>query len=94
MSAQPNSQLSVMLGFQVDDVGAEFARLEGSKQLPIQSVLQPTTLNGATDQSTFVIPTQIPSISSRPTAHSAQLALRHSGMLAQMASRFAIAQLC
>ena len=49
-----------MLDSRVDDVAAEFARLQGSKQLPIQSVLQPTTLNGPTDQSTFVIPTQNP----------------------------------
>jgi catechol 2,3-dioxygenase-like lactoylglutathione lyase family enzyme len=35
---------SVMLEFQVDDVDAEFVRLQRSKEPPIQFVLQPTTL--------------------------------------------------
>jgi catechol 2,3-dioxygenase-like lactoylglutathione lyase family enzyme len=35
---------SVMLEFQVDDVDAEFARLQGSTQPPLEFVLQPTTL--------------------------------------------------
>ena len=35
---------SVMLEFQVGDVDAEFARLRGSADLPIDFVLEPTTL--------------------------------------------------
>ena len=35
---------SVMLEFQVGDVDAEFARLRGSTDLPIDFVLEPTTL--------------------------------------------------
>jgi catechol 2,3-dioxygenase-like lactoylglutathione lyase family enzyme len=35
---------SVMLEFQVDDVDAEFARLQALTQVPLEFVLQPTTL--------------------------------------------------
>jgi catechol 2,3-dioxygenase-like lactoylglutathione lyase family enzyme len=35
---------SVMLEFQVGDVDAEFARLRGSMDFPIDFVLEPTTL--------------------------------------------------
>jgi catechol 2,3-dioxygenase-like lactoylglutathione lyase family enzyme len=43
-AAHARSGGSVMLEFQVDDVDAEFARLQGSTQLSIEFVLKPTTL--------------------------------------------------
>jgi predicted enzyme related to lactoylglutathione lyase len=99
---------TVMFEFQVDDVDAEFARLQSS------SYCSRRLSRGATVQSTFAIPMAISSISSLPSVHSpaiatrppqaefafgqvggnrAQLALRHSGKLAQIASRFATDQL-
>jgi len=36
---------SVMLEFQVNDVDAEYARLRATTDMPIEFVLQPTTLN-------------------------------------------------
>src|SRR5919204_1129455 len=43
-AAQALAGGSVMLEFQVDDVDAEFARLQRSTQTSIEFVLQPTTL--------------------------------------------------